>query len=293
MLSGTYAEDLVARRSGTPSRPITLAARGRVVIRPASTSGDTYGIQITGSYFRLRGFVVEGSLGESSANVYLEGSAAHVEIVGNDIRYGQDQGVFADPGTRYIQILANRIHDNGWHHRSGQHQSHGIYIEGGNDLIANNVIYAHPYGFGVQVYPDNRDSIVVDNTITGSGHSGIVVGGDRGVSGVVIRNNILAFNRSWGIENDSDCPTASVADHNLLFGNGEGGVDPSCSSLDSSAGNLGGNPRFRSLGSHDFRLGKGSAAIGRALAAYSLPTDRAGHSRRGKRPPDVGAFESR
>jgi hypothetical protein len=292
VLSGTYAEDLAMRRSGTPSRPITLAARGRVVIHPASTSGNTYGIEITGSYFRLRGFVIEGSLGDSSADVYVEDRASHVEIFGNEIRYGQDQGIFADPGTSYVHILSNRIHDNGWHHRSGQHQSHGIYIEGGRDLIANNVIYNHPYGFGIQIYPDNHDTVVVDNTITTSGHSGIVVGGDGGVSGIVIRNNIVAFNRSWGIEHDSDCPTAGVVvDHNLFTGNGDGGVNSGCSAIDSSGGNIGGNPRFRSMGGHDFRLGKGSPAIAHAIRAYSLPTDRVGRSRGGRRLPDVGAYE--
>ena len=37
-------------------------------------------------------------------------------------------------------------------------------------------------------------AIVAGNTITGAGHSGIVVGGSGGVSGVRVHNNVLAFN---------------------------------------------------------------------------------------------------
>ena len=293
---GTYSEDLVMSRSGTGKRPITLAAYPgqRVVLHAASTSGDTYPIQITGSYFRLQGFVIERSTGTSAANVYLEDSASHVELSGNEIRYGQDQGIFADPGTSSIQILGNRIHDNGWNHLSGQHQSHGIYIEGSNDLIANNVIYDHAKGFGIQVYPRNHDTVIVNNTVVANGHSGIVVGGDGGVRNIVIRNNIFASNRNWGVESDSTCPTSSVVvDHSLFYRNPAGGIEAGCSAIDSSGGNMTRNPRFLEAGLHEYQLRRGSPAINRALPAYAEPRDLLGRSRRHRGAPDIGAFEFR
>jgi hypothetical protein len=56
-----------------------------------------------------------------------------------------------------------------------------MYVEGSYDVIADNVIYNQPYGFGIQLYPANHDTVVVDNTILRNHQGGIVVGGRRGV----------------------------------------------------------------------------------------------------------------
>ena len=50
----------------------------------------------------------------------------------------------------------------------------------------------------MQVYDKGDRAIVTGNTITGAGHSGIVVGGSGGVSGVRVHNNVLAFNAHYG-----------------------------------------------------------------------------------------------
>jgi len=195
---GMYVQDHVIERSGTRTAPITVAAYPgeRVVLRAAATSGDTYPLRVSSgaAFFRIQGFILELAKGDSSTNVYFEGSAHDVELSRNEIRFSQDQGVFVENSTRNIHIIGNRIHDNGRGHQSGQHQSHGIYIEGADHLVANNVVHGHPYGFGIQIYPENEGTIVVHNTVVGSGHSGIVVGGDGGVSNITIRNNVLAFN---------------------------------------------------------------------------------------------------
>jgi hypothetical protein len=290
---GTYAEDLVFRRAGTSRAPITVAAApgARVVLRPASTSGDTYPIRIRGSYFRLRGVVIENARGTSSTNVYFEGSAHDVELAANEIRYSQDQGVFAERSTRNLHIVRNRIHDNGRGHEEGQHQSHGIYIEGADHLIANNVVWAHPYGFGIQIYPENRGTIVVNNTIVGAAHSGIVVGGDEGVEDIVIRNNVIAFNGKYGVESDSDCPTGPVAvDRNVIFGNRGGSVESGCSNVTVSGGNILRDPRFVAPG-RNFELRAGSPAIDSARADYAPRVDLRGRRRPSGKGYDVGAFE--
>jgi parallel beta-helix repeat protein len=290
---GTYSEDLIMSRAGTASAPITLAAYPgeTVVLHAASTSGDTYPIQIPGAYFRLQGFVIENGLGTSDANVYLSGSANHVELSGNEIRYGHDQGIFAERTTSDIQILGNRIHDNGWGHVSGQHQSHGIYIEGANDLIANNVIYGHPYGFGIQIYPANHDTIVVDNTIAFNALGGIVLGGSGGVSNITVRNNVLAYNSGYGIAPADTPPTTSVADHNVIFANGAGAIAPRLSGTDFRGGNSLRDPRFVSPAAANFRLLPESAALDQATPEYSEPVDFDGTSRPQGQAPDIGAFE--
>jgi hypothetical protein len=293
---GTYVQDLVAGRAGTARAPITVAAvpGHRVILRAASTSGDTYPLRVTtgAAYLRIHGFVIERARGTSSTNVYFEGRPHHVELSGNEIRFSQDQGIFAEDSTRNLQILGNRIHDNGRGHVSGQHQSHGIYIEGRDHLIANNVIRAHPFGFGIQIYPDNKGTIVVNNTVVGSGHSGIVVGGDDGVGNITIRNNILAFNSSYGVQADSDCPVSPVlVDTNVIYGNRNGSIDRSCSSINSGGGNISADPRFVERSQGNLALRSGSPAIDRARGDFSPRIDI-----RGRRRPlgggyDVGAFE--
>jgi parallel beta-helix repeat protein len=221
--------------------------------------------------------------------VYLYGGAHDDEISGNEVTGSADQGIFVDRPTSGIQIVGNRIHDNGAG-LPGQHESHGIYVEGGNDLIANNVVYNHPHGFGVQIYPANTGTVVVDNTIVASARSGIVIGGSEGVSNITIRNNILAGNGSYGVEMDDSCPTSAVIDHNLFWANPRGGVESGCGGVDASGGNLNANPLFVDYRRRNLHLRPGGRALGYALPRDSLPFDAEGR-KRPRAGADVGAYE--
>jgi hypothetical protein len=293
--SGTYAEDLVMRRAGTAGAPITVTAApgARVVLRPASTSGDTYAVRFRSgaAYVRFAGFVIEGARGTSSTNVYFEGSPHHVELRRNEIRFSQDQGVFAEDTTRNLHLVGNRVHHNGRGHVSGQHQSHGLYIEGRDHLIANNVIHDHPYGFGIQLYPANTGTIVVHNTIVGSALGAIVVGGDEGVGNITIRNNVLAFNSGLGVRADRDCPTGPVlVDTNVIHGNSGGAVDGRCGRVRAVA-NVTSDPRFVSRARRNFELSPRSPALNRARSDFSPPTDARGRKRPRGGGYDIGALE--
>jgi hypothetical protein len=293
---GTYVHDHVLERAGSRTAPITIAAYPgeRVVLRAASGSGDTYPLRIASgaAYARVQGFVLELAKGESSTNVYFEGRAHDVELSRNEVRFSQDQGVFAEASTRNLHIIGNRIHGNGRGHVSGQHQSHGLYIEGRDHLIANNVVYDHPFGFGIQIYPENEGTTVVSNTVVGSGHSGIVVGGDGGVGDITIRNNVIAFNARYGVQMDSDCPTGAVPiDRNVIYGNGDGAVQGGCSRVNTSGGNVTSDPRFVSRAGRNFQLRPGSPAINGARPDFSLRIDARGRKRPRGGGYDLGAYE--
>jgi hypothetical protein len=283
--AGTYAENLRMDRAGSPLAPITVeAAPGE---RPVVDAAGSHPLEVgsSGAYFRFRGFVIQDAPGNSGGNVDVYGH--HVEISGNEITNGQDQGVYTDEESHHVQILGNWIHHNG---KGVIHQSHGIYLQGDDHLVANNVVNDHPEGFGIQVYDKGVRAIVTGNTITGSQHSGIVVGGSGGVSGVHIHNNVLAFNHHWGISNDSACPASSVADHNVLFAN-DWGPTSGCSGLSFAGGNRTTDPLFVSYAGRDFHLLAGSPASDYGLLGYSATTDFSGVARTYGAGPDAGAFE--
>jgi hypothetical protein len=284
--AGTYAESLSVSRAGTPTAPITIENYSGE--RPLVNGGGERPLDISssGAYIRLRGFALERSPYTSGGNVDIYGH--HVEISGNEIRLAKDQGVYTSEESHHVQILDNWIHHNG---EGIAHQSHGIYLQGADHLVANNVIHDHPKGFGIQVYDRNNRSILVANTVVASGHSGIVVGGSGGVENIRVANNVFAFNAHYGISHDSTCPIASRADHNVVFGNSWGQTQPGCSGLSYSGGNSTSDPLFVNYGTRNLHLRPGSSAVDYALAALSPGSDFDGTVRPRGGGPDAGAYE--
>jgi hypothetical protein len=284
--AGTYDESLAMDRAGTSSAPITV--ENFPGEKPILDATSTHALRVNGSgaWFRFRGFIIQNFPGTSGGNVDLYGS--FLEISNNEIRGSVDQGIYTDEESDHNYIIGNWIHHNG---EGRTHQSHGIYLQGDDHLVANNVIHDHPEGFGIQVYDKGDRAIVTSNTITNSGHSGIVVGGSGGVSGVIVRNNILAYNSQWGISHDSSCPSNSVADTNVLFDNGSGPTESGCSGLSYILGNLVANPLFVNHAGRNLHLLAISPAIGRTRGEYSPRFDHDGETRPQGLAPDAGAYE--
>ena len=283
---GTYVEDLQMDRAGTASAPISVEASPGEEPVLESDSGHPLEVGSDGGWFRFRGFTIQGNPFNSGGNVDVYGH--NVEISSNEVRSSQDQGIYTDEGSRDVYVLGNWIHHNG---KGVIHQSHGIYLQGDDHLVSTNVIHDHPEGFGIQVYDRNSGSIVVNNTVVRSGLSGIVIGGSGGVDGIRVHNNIFAFNDQWGIKHDSDCPSSTLADHNVIWANGYEPIEEGCSGLDTSGGNVFADPRFVDLDARNLHLGAGSSAIDRALPEWSLSVDFEGDSRPQGAAPDVGAYE--
>ncbi len=302
---GRYRENLDLARSGTPKAPITLRnyPGERPVLQPAGGERCNNVLELSGvSYVRVRGFTIEGANGcDNNTNVYVAGRSRHIEISGNEIRNGHDHGLFADPGTQDVQVIGNRIHDNGT--IGSGNKDHALYMEGTKHLVANNVIYDHPYGHAVQIYPSAKGTIITNNTIVNTSYTsgyraaGVIVGGDgqgQTADDILIVNNIVAWN-NFGLygyyEEGSGGPVGSgnLAVRNLLYANRFGNLVNDKAVISFRDNLTTRDPRFVAWAAGDFRLRRGSPAVDRALPQFAMRLDYAGRARSGR--PDLGAFE--
>ena len=304
---GHYSENLELTRSGTAQTPITLRSYPgeRAVLRPGGGSRCNNVIELTNvAFVRVHGFTIEGASGcDNNTNVYVAGRSRHIEVSRNEIRNGHDHGLFTDPDTADVQVLGNRVHDNGT--IGSGNKDHALYMEGTRHLVANNLIYDHPYGHAVQIYPRADGTIIANNTIVNTSYTsgyraaGVIVGGDGlglTADNIVIVNNIVAWN-DYGLygyfEDGSNGPIGSgnVARRNLVYANRFGNLvnDKPVIAFGESITDR--DPRFVDRLAADFRLARGSPAVGRALPQFAPRVDYSGHRRLGK--PDLGALELR
>jgi Right handed beta helix region/Protein of unknown function (DUF1565) len=292
---GTYTQNLVMTRAGTPTAPITIRnyPGETVVLRAGSGAKDNnYPLQLQSgaAYVRFRGLVVEGATGPSTANVYASEGAHDIEFSACEDRKSQRQGFFTDRTTSSIQIIDCYIHDNGG---SGPpNGDHNLYVEGKHHLIADCLIKNAPNGFDVQIYPSNDGVIVTENTIVGALLDGIILGSgaDSTTNNATLIDNVIAFNGRYGISTywGGAMGTGNVASTNVVWRNALGQLDGD--GITYTANTIA-DPRFVDRVNGNFHLRAGSPAVDTALIGYALPYDLNGTGRPQGLGPDIGAYE--
>jgi len=311
--AGIYAQSLVMNRAGSATAPITVAAYPgeRPIVHPGGSGSMDYPLRITAgaAYFRFAGFIVEGGPLDTTMNVWIsdgqrqsEPPPTHnIEISGCEIRSGMGTGVLVSPNTDSVQLIGNSVHDNG----DGSTQHQGLYFQGQNGLIANNLVYHQLNGFGIQVrgnYPDPdttveipaRNVIVTANTVVDNSLSGIMV--ENNATFTTVINNISSANGSYGVRgynNDSgEILPGNLAYNNDGFGNHSGQFGNSSGLvIDFSLGNMLGDPMFVNPPGHDYHLLAGSAAVDVSLGPFSPGIDYDLLTRPRGPMPDLGALE--
>lgn len=278
---GIYRENLVARRSGTPTDRIILRpyAGGKVVLHGT--------LRVQANNLRIVGLRVDGKgLVRPTPLVYVNGARSvtleRLEIV-DSIR----SGLFVSNDASDVDVIACWVHANGTRPKL----DHGIvFARGEQGTIESTLVEANAAG-GILVYPAFDSVLVNQNTIVRNGAFGILVGGERLTSDeVVIANNIVAFNGGQGIRTfwGGDVGSGNIATYNLIWGNSEDDVSRAGMA---QQGNFHAAPRFIDVGSGDFRLQRRSPAVGQALVRYTARIDRNGQPRPQGQRPDLGAFE--
>jgi hypothetical protein len=253
---------------GTASAPISLEAYpGERPVIGAMVSLPN------AQWFRLSGFVIDGTLAPGAQGVSLGNTSglvpSHVEISYNEIRnFGpvndHAQGILHYSGTD-TALVGNRIHHIG----RQTFFDHGIYLKAGRrTVVANNVISDVTGGYGLHIWGDFDDSWVINNTVYASAASGFTIGGnsDRGYPDrVVTANNIFAAHSGstdshQGYAAKEYQPgTGDSTRHNLGWANARSSAWQLSAAGPSD--NLTLDPRFTNAAARDLRPLAGSPAI--------------------------------
>jgi parallel beta-helix repeat protein len=184
-------------------------------------------------------------------------------------------------GADRVRIEGNAIHDNGQHAALDR----GIYYGSGvGGTIANNLIERNK-AFGIQMYPHPSGQVIANNTIVGSGKAGMIL---DGASGLVVANNISAWNNEQGMRTGGSGCAGCTATTNLLFGNATDYYLPSSITV---LATIHADPMFLNRAAGDLRVGSTSPAVDTGLASYAPRTDYGGATRPQGRGPDIGAYE--
>ncbi|HEV2206480.1 MAG TPA: right-handed parallel beta-helix repeat-containing protein [Candidatus Acidoferrales bacterium] len=275
---------------GSGARPITITNYpGETAIIEGSTRVEASHVTFRGTPDAHPGLIFQGPTGRQLGLIEVmyshDVTFDHVEIRGADYHAG-----FYQYGGDHIRLLGSYIHDNGI---AGSNLDQGIYWDktsGGGNLIANCVI-EHNAANGIALYagsdPDEPSQVTIEeNTIVGNGHYGVGVYGTRNA----IVNNVLADNgaafhsQQLGIEHGTD----HVVDSNILWSpaaSRQGMYDPAGQRVTQSIMR---DPLFVDAGAHDYRLRRGSPAIGAGNPRYAQAVDRDGVKRQAEAA--IGAY---
>jgi parallel beta-helix repeat protein len=260
-LRGTFEENVVIDRGGTPGRPITLrsAPRARASLVGTLDLGPSANdVVIAG--LRL--------VGRGAASPQVNGD--RVVFKGNEITNGHRGiclllGAEFESGSallaRNVVIDHNRIHDCGRLPATGH--DHGIYVEGADGVrITNNVIYDNA-DYAIHLYPDAKRTYIARNVMDGNG-GGVVFAGEKAggeyrqehaSANNVVRNNVISDSREYyNIESWWGGPTGTknLARRNCLWSGADGNISEQVGFR--ARGNVIARPAFRNRGHGDFRL---------------------------------------
>ena len=309
---GVYRQNIRTMHSGAASSRIRFVSSvkwGAKIIPPArSTRKSAWDIR--GDYVDVNGFEVDGSNCTSCVDgIYLGGSHdrvtnTHVHNIANNVPC-LEHGASGITGDHYyggvlIGVIGNVVDHIGL----DQCQFfHGIYMST-SGIVRNNIVN-NASGYGIHLWHDATNVIIVNNTVFNNGSAGSDGGGMVIGSGEyyhfsgpgdynVVANNIVYDNRGWGIAENGNTGTHNTYTNNLVYGNG---TDWALQNGLTHSNTISVDPRFvvyRANGTGNYQLAAGSPAIDNGIKASYVPTTDFNLTKRPRgAAPDIGAYEYR
>ena len=277
---GSYPETVkttASGRAGARIRYLSSVKWGAKVVGAGSEAVWTnLGQQVEIAGFDLSGSGRAGILNYGSW-VTMRGNHVHdLALSGGCTGSGGGGIVNANYKAGHGEIVGNLVHDIGVPGACAG--VHGIYYANGQGRIRNNIVY-RASAWGIHLWHAADQVVIANNTVFANGSDkiggGIVAGtGDSpgGVllSGTRIVDNIVVYNprssiRQYCNPGESCIGAGNVVANNVVFGNGVG-IEMR---VGKASGTIARDPRFvdfRPDGSGNYRLRRGSPAIGRGAA---------------------------
>lgn len=192
---GAYPGEVTLNTDGTAANPVTLRSfPGETAIIDGRAMAIAL-LTINSDYANVIDLTVRRSVGPGGASIWGNAGSDHVLLSQLDISSLGGQGIITAEETNFYTIDRNYIHDIG---HDPTRQTHGIYLQGNDHRVSNNLVVRIPFGFGIVVYDYARRARVVSNTVAGGAIGPLVFGGrgvgreGLGVSDVDIVNNVFS-----------------------------------------------------------------------------------------------------
>lgn len=269
--------------SGTASKPIRYVSTKRwaaVIVNRRRLRGAVVAVQ--GKHVILKGFQVTSAVTANVDGIAISGS--YSAAVGNRVHdlhrsCGSNGGIVAGDAkysAHDIDITGNYVSDIGDGPRDGSCALlHGIYAAVPRVRVVNNVV-VRALADGITSWHAATRLTIVNNTVVGNGGDGILVGnGDVGASAAgntrsYVANNLIASNHNDAISEEGPHPVHNTFADNTFYANGRDVLDQWGDST--QVGTMTSDPLFTDA-AHNFRLRRGSGAVGSGTGIRAPATD--------------------
>lgn len=222
--SDTNASPVVLTRSGTANAWITFKAEHRWgAVLDCQMICDSYIDLGNVAYVVIQDFAITNGYREgihsngTAHNIILRGN--QIEHIGNrqtSVTYGLD-GLYTSPNCHDFLIDSNAFHDIG--RTNASMLDHGLYFQGWNFTVINNLFYNLARGWGIQMANGLTNILVANNTfafISPAPGGQIMLWNTQ--SQVTIRNNIFYNAQTAAIVRYESSVSSCAVDHNLVSG---------------------------------------------------------------------------
>ena len=310
-------------KSGTASDWITFKSEnkwGAIIDGQDDTSLYGFLLARGPNYIKIKDFEIFDmkSTGihsnSASSNIHINGNKIH--HIGSKTRfeppkdatgiaskcYGKS-GIFEGVGGKFHIYKNNMFYSNGRLETPGGkcnfNHDHGIYTQGTNSEIVNNIFYDHDNGWGIQISPQSDTVNIINNTFSGpnlnqDGH--IVLWGQHSIGypdNITIQNNIFNNSKNSSVYCAGASGSTNIILKNNLSTSGNSLITYSryCNGLEViKSDNFVGDPGFANESANDYSLTSRSIKVLNSGALENAPLlDFSKNFRSGL--PDLGALE--
>jgi Concanavalin A-like lectin/glucanases superfamily/Right handed beta helix region/Protein of unknown function (DUF1565) len=303
-----YASPVTISSAGTPTAWITLKAqnKGNAILDCGTTTAalgcDKYiYFNPTAAYWAIDGLVITrgafGAIGSDGGASNIRITNCELSNIGywnNPTQIGESAIGFNTSSSGWW-IEGNVIHDIG--RVAPANLDHGIYAEGSNITVINNIFYNMPRGWAIQIANGANGWLIANNTFAfpnqaGGGH--IMLWNTN--TNISIQNNIFsnpAGGQSYAVAQYTSTVSGCTVNNNVVFGAASVIADGSGCTVGTNI--VGQDPMFTNVATlpYNFYPSANAPELNAGVDIAQVTADIAGTPRpQAPTPTDIGAYQT-